>query len=116
MAVHSMLSSDDGLTWGSRAEVYNPTGNREAGAPQVANVGGTAVAIFMSNEAGTFSGVDGGELKVRTSTDRGASWSAAVVASGLGTHWPGIHVLNDNEFLLLYSFTGQGLVSRRFTK
>ena len=114
-SVDYVLSPDDGYTWGSRGNVYTAVNNAEAGAPQVINVGGTLVASFMSNEAGNGPGVDNGEMKVVTSTDGGVTWSGATVISGLGSHWPGMQVLDDKNFLALYSFSGLGLVSHKHT-
>lgn len=110
-----VLSSDDGYSWDRRERIYTAVNNLEAGSPQIVNVGGTLVVSFMSNEAGSGPGVDGGEMKVVTSTDGGATWSEDVVISGLGSHWPGMHVLDDSTFLALYSFDGTGLVSHKHT-
>jgi hypothetical protein len=113
--VDAVFSQDDGYSWNSRIRIYTAANNREAGAPQVINVGGTLVVDFMSNEAGTQAGVDNGEMKVVTSTDGGRTWSPPTVIAGLGSHWPGMHVIDDRTFLALYSFNSLGLVSHRHT-
>jgi hypothetical protein len=50
--VKSVVSSDDGATWGERAQVYIATGNdNNAGAPQIiATTGGALVVSFMTDE------------------------------------------------------------------
>lgn len=58
-------------------------------------------------------GVDGGEQKVILSGDEGATWGDTYVLSGLESHWPGLLVLDDDEFLSLYSRDGKGMLSHR---
>lgn len=69
---------------------------------------------FMSNEKTGGPGVDNGEMMVVTSTGDGVTWSGAKGLSGVGAHWPGLHVLNDNSFLALYGSNGKGMVSHKF--
>jgi hypothetical protein len=113
-SINAVFSQDDGRTWNSRARVY--TSAREAGAPYVINVGGTLVTSFMTNENTDTPQIDGGEMKVVTSGDRGRSWSAPTVTGGVGSHWPAMITLNGNEFLTLYSQNGRGLVSQKYHK
>ncbi|VUC27918.1 unnamed protein product [Clonostachys rosea] len=116
MGIYAMVSADDGMTWGSRRQIYAATSGNEAGAPQIIYVGSTIVVNFMSNEAKPeLPDVDGGQQKIITSTNNGESWSAAQVLSDLGSHWPGLHTIDSSHFLSLYSFNGKGLVSQEFT-
>lgn len=77
------------------------------------NVGGVLVASFMTNENAATSRLDGGQMKVVTSTDGGVSWSTdAAVTGDVGSHWPGLFSLNSTHFLALYSKDGLGVVSQ----
>ena len=114
--VDAVYSDDDGLTWqqGNRQRIYTAANRREAGAPSVINVGGTLVVDFMTNENTNTPHLDGGQMKVVTSTDGGKSWGGATVTGGTGSHWPGMFALNNDEFLALYSQNGHGLVSQKY--
>ncbi|POR36833.1 Uncharacterized protein TPAR_02958 [Tolypocladium paradoxum] len=111
-----VLSHDDGFTWPSRARLYTPKNKRDAGAPQIVNVGGILVADFMSNEDVDKPGnnIDGGEMKVVTSKDGGRSWSNPVVTGTKGSHWPGLFTLDNSHFLGLWQQDPTGLVSQKF--
>lgn len=113
MSVHYVLSDDDGKTWDNRTLLYEAEDNNLAGAPQIINVGGTLVVSFMSTERRPSTGVDGGEQKIITSSDNGTSWSEPQVLSGLDSHWPGLLVSTDEQFLSLYSRDGKGILSDR---
>lgn len=91
--------------------MYNAPNNRNAGAPQVINVGGRLVASFMEKQE---TNIDGGEMKVVVSTDGGRGWSAPTVTGGQGSHWPGLQTISNNEFLALYAFNGKGQVSQKY--
>lgn len=109
--IDSVVSHDDGFTWGSRRTVYAPPNNRNAGAPQVVNVGGRLVASFMEKDT---TNVDGGEMKVVVSTDGGQTWGGPTVTGSQGSHWPGLFSISSSEFLALYSINGKGLVSQKY--
>lgn len=116
MGVYAMTSTDDGLTWGSRRQIYAASGSGIAGAPQIAYVGSTIVVNFMSNEAKpSLPDVDAGEQRAIVSTNNGGGWSSYKVLSGLGSHWPGLYTLDSSHFLSLYSINGKGLVTQRFS-
>ena len=109
-----VLSQDDGNSWNTRTRLYTPPSG-SAGAPQVVNVGGVLVTSFMSTEAtGGATDVDGGQFRVVTSTDGGATWSASVVAGAAPAHWPGLWTLDATHFLALYSEDGDGAVSQLY--
>ena len=72
------------------------------------------MADFMTTEGGGGPGVDGGEMKVVTSSDKGKSWSASTVIGPLGSHWPGLFTLDSTHFLALYSLNSVGLVSQPY--
>ncbi|KAK0732914.1 Sialidase [Lasiosphaeria miniovina] len=119
-----VLSSDGGYTWSRRARVYTAGNGKNAGAPQIINVGGALVASFMTNEATDVATIDGGQMKVVTSMNSAAAWSSsgggtgtsrgAVVTGDRGSHWPGLFVLDSKCFLALYTRDGLGAVSQRY--
>ncbi|KAK4208769.1 glycoside hydrolase [Rhypophila decipiens] len=115
-SIHRTLSHNDGLTWGERSLVYTAANGKDAGAPQVYNVGGTLVTSFMTNEELDLPQLDGGQMKVVTSINGAADWSSmsqdGTVTGGVGSHWPGLYTLDDRRFLALYSKAGIGAVSR----
>ena len=78
------------------------------------SVGGTIVVDFMTNEGTSDPKLDGGEMKVVTSADGGATWSAPIVTGPDGSHWPGLQALEDNDFLVLNTLDGSGLISQRW--
>ncbi|KAI0140207.1 glycoside hydrolase family 93 protein [Xylariaceae sp. FL1272] len=113
--VDYVLSHDDGYTWGQRGRLYTPRNGGMAGAPQVYNVGGTLVASFMTNEdVPGLNDLDGGQMKVITSTDGGNTWSGSVVTGETGSHWPGLLTRDATHFLALYSRSGLGAVSQLY--
>jgi hypothetical protein len=103
--VDSVSSSDGGITWGNRRNVYTPTGSsKNAGAPQVINVGGTLVVSFMTNEdtSGTASDwPNNAEVKLVTSSD-GVSFGNKITVGGSASFWPGLVSTSDTSFLYLY--------------
>ncbi|KAK0744755.1 Sialidase, partial [Apiosordaria backusii] len=128
-SVDTVESFDDGESWGegTRKRVYTAADGRDAGAPQVWNVGGVLVGSFMTNEGSGTEQIDGGEMKIILSRDGGKTWSnfgkdgestatgqRATVAAEKGSHWPGLFKLDDKRFLALYSADGMGAVSRVF--
>ncbi|KAM7205436.1 Sialidase [Naviculisporaceae sp. PSN 640] len=121
-SIHRVMSHNDGLTWGERSPVYTAANGKDAGAPQVYNVGGTLVTSFMTNEIvdPDLPHLDGGEMKVVTSGNGAADWSSmsrdGIVTGELGSHWPGLFTLpgDGNTFLALYSRGDLGAVSRVF--
>ncbi|KAK3317054.1 glycoside hydrolase family 93 protein [Apodospora peruviana] len=117
-SINRVLSHDDGYTWGERARVYTAAGGKDAGAPQVYNVGGTLVTSFMTNEAVDVGHVDGGQMKVVTSTNGAQKWSSmgqdGTVTADAGSHWPGLYTIDESHFLALYSKDGLGAVSQLY--
>ncbi|KAL6697051.1 glycoside hydrolase family 93 protein [Trichoderma pleuroticola] len=116
-SIDYVLSHDDGNSWGQRARLYTARNGKNAGAPQVVNVGGTLVTSFMTNEdvAGTGgNGIDGAQMKVVTSTDGGSTWSGTTITGDAGSHWPGLYTLDQTHFLALYTKDGLGAVSQEY--
>ncbi|KAK0705790.1 Sialidase [Apiosordaria backusii] len=107
--IEAVVSYDGGLSWGSRQEVYKPTGEgRNAGAPQIASVAGGegVVVVFMTDEDG-----DGGKwpagAKIKAvlgaELDNGRiNWGRkgeAVFEEG--SSWPGILEVGHAEVLVV---------------
>ena len=111
--VDYVLSSDDGLTWGSRGTVYTAASGSVAGSPQVVTVGGTVVVSFMTNEdGGTAGAVDGGEMKTVGSTDGGLTYSGPTTVGPLGSHWGGMLPVGSDSFMILVNENGPGMISQ----
>ena len=117
-SVHRVLSNDDGRTWGQRSLVYTAANGKDAGAPQVYNVGGTLVTSFMTNEAVDQPHLDGAQMKVVTSVNGAADWSSmskgGTVTADTESHWPGLYTIDQKHFLALYSKAGLGAVSQLY--
>ncbi|KXN91788.1 hypothetical protein AN958_12063, partial [Leucoagaricus sp. SymC.cos] len=102
--VKSVVSNDDGNTWGERAQVYIATGdNNNAGAPQVmAATGGALVVSFMTDEDTSQHNwpTNGADMKIVTSdfTDP-AKWGRKTLVSGVQSNWPGLLAKNDGGAL-----------------
>ncbi|KAI0904661.1 glycoside hydrolase family 93 protein [Ustulina deusta] len=111
-SVDYVLSHNDGRSWGQRGRLYTAANNGQAIAPQICNVGGTLVVSFMTDESVGSTGADGAQMKVVTSTTRGATWSSAVVTGEVASHWPGLFTRDSTHFLALYSRDGLGAVSQ----
>lgn len=110
-----MLSYDDGFTWSSRTRLYTARNGKNAGAPFVINVGGTLVASFMTNEDTATPSIDGGQMKVVSSSNGGQTWSGAIVTGGTGSHWEATYSVDNSHFLALYSLDRKGLVSQKYS-
>ena len=107
-ALSSVLSTDDGRTWGNRRHVYTATGaGNNAGSPQVINVGGTLVASFMTDEdTGAHRWFDGASTKILTSGDGGQTWGFKMEVGPVQSNWPGLVTLDDSSFLVLFDNAG----------
>ncbi|KAF9465233.1 glycoside hydrolase family 93 protein [Collybia nuda] len=106
--VDAITSNDDGLTWSSaRTRVYTPTA-RNAGAPQIVNVGGTLVVSFMTDEDTSSAHVWPAQAaaKVVTSVDGGAKWGNKVTVGPTASLWPGMVGLSGSTFLALFEHQG----------
>ena len=110
--VMSITSSDDGKTWGNRKTVYTPDSpNTSAGAPQIANVGGTLCVSFMTNEDSTETAPSSGyttttAAKLITSGDGGVTWGNKITVGQVLSVWPGLYTLGQTSFLMLFDNGG----------
>ncbi|KAI9811168.1 MAG: hypothetical protein M1827_005619 [Pycnora praestabilis] len=107
--VDAITSTDDGVTWGDRRNVYTPTGtNNNAGSPQVINVGGTLVVSFMTDEdTQLHDWTSGANAKTVTSGDGGQTWGDKTIVGQQQANWPGLFDMGDGtNFLALYDRNG----------
>lgn len=109
--VNSITSANDGVTWGNRRSVYTPTGaDNNAGAPQITNVGGTLVAVFMTDEDTSLHNwspvPQGADCKIITSGDGGQTWGNKLTVSQVESLWPSLMTLDDSNFLTLADHNG----------
>ncbi|KAL1635925.1 hypothetical protein SLS58_010030 [Diplodia intermedia] len=88
----------DGATWGDRRVVYESDGFN-AQAPQVANVGGTLVVSFQTDEDGDY------VVKVVTSAD-GTTWADKTTVMAATSEWAGLLTLDDSSFLVMAGSNG----------
>ncbi|OJD40624.1 glycoside hydrolase family 93 protein [Diplodia corticola] len=88
----------DGTSWGDRRVVYESDGFN-AQAPQVANVGGTLVVSFQTDEDGDY------VVKVVTSAD-GTEWADKTTVMEATSQWAGLLTLDDSSFLVMAGNNG----------
>jgi len=112
--VNSVTSPDDGATWGNRRPVYAPAdATKNAGAPQIVNVGGTLVASFMTDEDGAGGQwPSGAAIKIVTSIDGGATWGAKTTVFDIQSFWAGMLTISGSSLLVLAEHQPDGAVAQ----
>lgn len=98
----SVTSTNDGRSWSTPRQMFNPGRGRNANAPQVVNMGGgLLVCSFMTDQ-------DGGPTatKVITSHDMGKTWSNKIVVGQAESKWPGIYAVEDRAVIVLHEQAG----------
>ncbi|PIL35382.1 hypothetical protein GSI_02108 [Ganoderma sinense ZZ0214-1] len=101
-SVKSVVSPDDGQTWGTRSQVFVPSGSgNNAGAPQiVATPDGNLVVSFMTDEDTSAhnwpnSGV---AFKIVTGTPVATgNWGHKTTVTGPQSDWPGLFTKSDGS-------------------
>ncbi|KZP20116.1 glycoside hydrolase family 93 protein [Athelia psychrophila] len=97
--VKSVVSNNDGVTWGERNQVYIPTGtNNNAGSPQiVTTTGGALVVSFMTDEdTSLHEWVTGANFKIVTSASTDpAVWGQKTTVAPVQSNWPGLLANGD---------------------
>ncbi|KAH9945947.1 glycoside hydrolase family 93 protein [Epithele typhae] len=98
-SVKSVVSTDEGATWGQRSVVYNPGGSLNAGAPQIAATEDDKLVVsFMTDEDNTaaHSWPDGASFKVVTGAPVATgAWGERTVVTGIPSFWPGLLTLGS---------------------
>jgi len=94
--VKSVVSTDDGVTWSERTQVYVPSGTQHnAGAPQVTTTtAGTLVVSFMTDENHTGASVwpSGAAMKILTSLSMDpAVWGQKTTVLPISSLWPSVY-------------------------
>ncbi|KAJ7055692.1 glycoside hydrolase family 93 protein [Mycena amicta] len=94
--VKSVVSTNDGVSFAERAQVYVPTGSgHNAGAPQVVTTSaGILVASFMTDEEHTGASVwpQGASMKILTSLSSDpAVWGQKTTVLPISSLWPGLY-------------------------
>jgi hypothetical protein len=103
-SVESVVSYDDGATWGQRATVHVAPSQRNAGAPQVASFAdGSLVATFMTDEdlaATDWANAASVKVSYAPGLKAGAmAWQAPTVLGAANSYWPGILRVSDGRLL-----------------
>ena len=100
--VDSVMSPDNGSTWGNRSRVFTPSvGGKSAGSPQIAQVGDTTVVSFVNSENAATDGYNGTAATILTSANGGRSWGDKYYVIPHGANEPGLLTLKGNSSLLL---------------
>lgn len=106
--VQALTSSNNGNSWGGQHLVYSPTCcNNNAGSPQIANVGGTLVVTFMTDEdTMQHQWINGASTKLVTSGNGGGSWGNKITVGQAQSNWPGVFAADANNALVMYDNGG----------
>jgi hypothetical protein len=109
--IKAVTSSDDGASWGNRQAVFEATGsNNNAGAPQVANVGGNLVVSFMTDEdTGLHQWVSGAAAKIMVSAtmaEGSVTWENKLTVGGVQSNWPGLMTIDNSHVMVMYDNGG----------
>lgn len=110
-SVESVISYDDGETWGCRDVVYCPTHGRNAGAPQIEAFADCSLAVvFMSDEESRKQGWPGhASIKVvfASPPNKGnIRWCRPQVVHSPTCAWPGVMRIGDNASLAAFEHEG----------
>ncbi|KAJ7027881.1 neuraminidase [Mycena alexandri] len=99
--VKSVVSTNDGVSFGERAQVFVPGGSgNNAGAPQVVTTtGGTLVASFATDEdTSAHTWPSGGSMKILTSLPSDpAVWGQKTIVSPVSSLWAGLFARSDGS-------------------
>ncbi|KAI0139542.1 glycoside hydrolase family 93 protein [Hypoxylon sp. NC0597] len=104
----TMVSYDDGNTWGSRNTIYRPA-QHNAGAPQIASLGNNLAVVFMTDENRAVSELNWpnkADIKMIFSTELRngqLTWTSQTFdLSGQSSYWPGIFQRGTNDVIAVY--------------
>lgn len=103
--IYSVVSSDDGLTWGNTRLVYrSPVEGAGQAAPQVTYVGDVLVASFQTNEDTLSTATTDWGVKTVISFDQGATWTDKTTVLQ-DCNWAGVFTVSDDSLLVLCGAT-----------
>jgi len=112
--VSRVISHDGGSTWGEHADMYVPADGKQAGVPQIVNVGGTLVASSMTNEDGpNRPGAIDGAAKILASMDSKNTWNNKFTLFPPRSNWPGLALLHEDHFNVMDGVSGEGAIGRK---
>ncbi|KAJ6617583.1 Sialidase [Mycena sp. CBHHK59/15] len=105
--VKSVMSADDGVSWGERSQVYIPVGTgKNAGAPSVTTTtpAGTLVVSFMTDEdnSAVHKWPQGAAMKILTSLSTDPpNWGQKTTVYGIPSFWPSVYRRVDGSGTVL---------------
>ncbi|KAI0005682.1 glycoside hydrolase family 93 protein [Xylariaceae sp. FL0662B] len=104
----TVVSHDDGNSWGQRRRIYTPPQNN-AGAPQITALGGNLAVVFMTDEdipVGQTNWPNNADIKAIFSSELSngdATWTTQTMQiSGQGSYWPGCLQMGTNSMIAVY--------------
>ncbi|KAK0660082.1 glycoside hydrolase [Cercophora samala] len=111
-SVESVVSYDDGATWGFRRVVHEARDGRNVGAPQIASFGdGSVAVVFMTDEdTATSAWPNKASVKAvfsRAPTNGVFQWGGHQTVGTIASFWPGIMQLHDTALLSVYENEGR---------
>ncbi|KAJ7132217.1 glycoside hydrolase family 93 protein [Mycena epipterygia] len=119
--IKSVVSTNDGVSFAERAQVYVPTGSgNNAGAPSVVTTTptGTLVVSFMTDEDNTAANTwpSGASMKILTSlsTDP-AVWGHKTTVLGISSFWPSVYRRVDGSGTVVACADMNGVRCREVT-
>ncbi|KAI1445047.1 glycoside hydrolase family 93 protein [Annulohypoxylon stygium] len=108
----TVISYDDGNTWGSRSTIFRPA-DHNAGAPQIASVGDNLAVVFMTDEDRAVSDIawpGNADVKMIFSTDLNngqLTWTSQTLElSAQSSYWPGAFQRDGDGVIAVYERGG----------
>ncbi|KAI1138481.1 glycoside hydrolase family 93 protein [Hypoxylon sp. FL0543] len=104
----TMVSYDDGNTWGNRNTIFRPS-QHNAGAPQIASLGNNLAVVFMTDEDRAVSELawpNKADIKMIFSTqlrNGQLTWTTQTFdLSAQSSYWPGLFQRDTNDVIAVY--------------
>ncbi|KAI1764641.1 glycoside hydrolase family 93 protein [Hypoxylon sp. FL1150] len=107
----TVTSYDDGNTWGSRNTIFRPA-NHNAGAPQIATIGGNLAVVFMTDQdwTGSLNWPAQADIKMIFSSELRngqVTWdSTTMEVSQDSSYWPGAFQKSADSIIAVYERGG----------
>ncbi|KAK4194505.1 glycoside hydrolase [Triangularia verruculosa] len=111
-SVESVISYDDGASWGFRRPVFEAIEGRNVGAPQIASFGdGSLAAVFMTDEDTVVPAWPNRALVKalfsRAPANGNLRWYGRGLVGSATSFWPGIMRLHDTALLSVHESEGK---------